>query len=34
MNSQNRKTRDPHKILLNLSNKVNLKKTDKYAVLS
>ena len=34
MNSKNGKTSDPHKILLNLTNKINLKRSDKYVALS
>ena len=34
MNSGNGKTSDPHRPLLNLSNKINLKRIDKYVVLS
>ena len=34
MNSENSKTSDPHRLLLNLSYKVNLKRTDKYVALS
>ena len=34
MNSQNIKTTDPHRLLLNLSDKINLKRTDKYVALS
>ena len=30
MNSENGKTSDPHRLLLNLSNKINLKRSDKY----
>ena len=30
MNSENSKTSDPHRLLLNLSNKINLKRSDKY----
>ena len=33
MNSKNSKTSDPHRILLNLSAKINLKTSDKYVVL-
>ena len=33
-NSENSKTSDPHRLLLNLSDKINLKRTDKYVVLS
>ena len=34
MNSQNSKTSDLHKLLLNLTDKINLKKSDKYVALS
>ena len=34
MNSGNSKTFDPHRLLLNLSDKINLKRSDKYVVLS
>ena len=34
MNSENDKTRDPHRLLLNLSDKINLKRSDKYVALS
>ena len=34
MNSENSKTSDPHRLLLNLSNKINLKRSDKYVALS
>ena len=34
MNSKNSKTSDPHRLLLNLTDKVNLKKSDKYVALS
>ena len=34
MNSRNSKTSDPHRLLLNLSDKINLKRSDKYIVLS
>ena len=30
MNSDNSKTSDPHLVLLNLSDKINLKGSDKY----
>ena len=33
MNSENSKTSDPHRLLLNLSNKINLKRSDKYVPL-
>ena len=34
MNSENSKTSDPHKLLLNLSDKTNLKISDKFVALS
>ena len=34
MNSENSKTFDPHRLLINLSDKMNLKECDKYVVLS
>ena len=34
MNSGNIKTSDPHRLLLNLSDKINLKRSDKYFALS
>ena len=34
MNSENSKTPDPHRLLLNLSGKMNLKRSDKYVALS
>ena len=34
MNSENSKTTDPHRLLLNLSDKINLKRNDKYVALS
>ena len=34
MNSRNSKTSDPHRLLLNLSEKTNLKRSDKYVALS
>ena len=34
MNSKNSKTSDPHRPLLNLTDKINLKGSDKYAALS
>ena len=33
-NSGNSKTSDPHRLLLNLSDKINLKRSDKYVALS
>ena len=30
MNSKNSKTSDPHRLLINLPNKINLKRDDKY----
>ena len=34
MNSENSKTSDPDRLLLNLSDKINLKRSDKYVALS
>ena len=34
MNSENSKTSNPHKLLLNLLDKINLKRSDKYVALS
>ena len=34
MNSENSKTSQPYRLLLNLADKINLKKRDKYVVLS
>ena len=34
MNSENSKTSDPHKLLPNLSDKLNLKRSDKYVALA
>ena len=34
MNSRNGKTIDPRRLLLNLTDKVNLKRSDKYVALS
>ena len=34
LNSKNSKTSDPHRLLLNLSVKLNLKRRGKYAVTS
>ena len=33
MNSENTKTSDPHRLLLNLSDKIYLKRSDKYVIL-
>ena len=33
MNSENSKTSDPHRLLLNYSDKINLKRSDKYLAL-
>ena len=33
MNSENSKTYDPHRLLLNLSDKINLLRKDKYVAL-
>ena len=34
MNSENSKISDPHRLLLNLTDKINLKGNDKYVALS
>ena len=34
MNSKNSKTSDPHRLLLNLTDKIDLRRKDKYIVLS
>ena len=34
MNSGNRKISDPHKLLLSLSDKIKLKRSDKHVALS
>ena len=34
MNSENTKTFDPHRLLFNLSDKINIKRSDKYVALS
>ena len=34
MNSENSKTSDPHRLLLDLLNKTNFKKSNKYIALS
>ena len=34
MNSENSKTSDPQRLLLNLSDKTNLKRSDRYVALS
>ena len=34
MNSKNSKTSSPHRLSLNLSDKINLKSSDKYVALS
>ena len=34
MNSENSKTSDPHRPLLNLLDKINFKRSDKYVALS
>ena len=34
MNSGNSKTSDPHRLLLNLSDKINLTRSDEYVALS
>ena len=33
MNSENSKTSDPHRLLLNLTDKINLRRKDKYIAL-
>ena len=33
-NSENSKTSDPHRLLFNLTDKINLKRSDKYVALS
>ena len=34
MNSENSKTADPHRLLLNFTDKINLKRSDKYVAIS
>ena len=34
INSENSKTSDPHRLLLNLCDKINLKRSEKYVLLS
>ena len=34
MNSENSETSNPHRLLLNLSDKINLMRSDKYVALS
>ena len=34
MNSKNSRTSNAHKLLINLTDKINLKRSDKYVVLS
>ena len=34
MNSKNSKIYDPHRLLLNLRDKMNVKRSDKYVALS
>ena len=34
MNIQNSKISDPHRLLLNLTDKINLRRSDKYVALS
>ena len=34
MNSRNSKISDPHRLLLNLTNRIDLKRKDKYIALS
>ena len=33
MNSENSKTADPHRLILNLTDKINLKRNDKYVAI-
>ena len=33
MNSKNSKTSDPHLLIINLPDEINLKRSDKYAAL-
>ena len=33
-NLKNSKTSDPHRLILNLTDKINLKRSDKYVALS
>ena len=34
MNIQNSKISDPHRLLLNITDKINLRRSDKYVALS
>ena len=34
MNSKNNKTSEPHRLLLNLTDKIDLRRKDKYIALS
>ena len=34
MNSKNSKTSDPHRLLLDLTGKINFKRSDKYVAVS
>ena len=34
MNSKNSRTNAPHRLLLSLTNKMNLRRSDKYVLLS
>ena len=34
MNSENSKTSDPHRLMLHLADKIDLKRSDKYITLS
>ena len=34
MNSKNSRAFDPHRLLLNLTDKINLRRSDKYVALS
>ena len=34
LNSKNSKTSEPHRLLLNIADKINFKRSDKYVALS
>ena len=34
LNSKNSKTSDPHKLLLNITEKIDLRRKDKYIIIS
>ena len=34
MDTENSKTSDPHRLVINLADKINLRRTDKYNALS